>query len=164
MTTREEIYDKMRKASDSKEFERLLNDHPDADLDFADKDSIFSMSLLHSFANDAFLPQTKLLLDRKANANTLDRYGWSALMIAAWDNQHDTAYMLITRGADVTRKSTRNAFGVPAGSTAKDIAAKQDDKEMLAILSLCPAPLAPELPPLKEAKASKAPAALGPEA
>ena len=47
----------------------------------------------------------KLVLARRADLNTVDKHGWTALMWAAFRNYEDVAKLLLAGGADVNLKT-----------------------------------------------------------
>jgi ankyrin repeat protein len=62
-------------------------------------------------------PVIRLLLDRGANPNAVDRSGETPLFIAARNGLEDTATLLLNAGADPARRNS-------AGRTARDVAAR----------------------------------------
>ena len=73
----------------------------------------------------------RLLLEREAGM--LDKYGWTALMLAAINGHTECVKLLLERERDM--RTTRKWFEFPPGTTALDIAEKKGYKEIASILS-----------------------------
>ena len=63
----------------------------------------------------------------------LDKYGWTALMLAAINGHAECVKLLLERERDM--RTTRRWFGYPSGTTALDAAEKMGHPAIASILS-----------------------------
>ncbi len=105
-----------------KDDKKLLSETSENKLRQLSKTNIFDNFLssgdtpLHfAVANNA-RATAELLLSRRADARSKDKYGWTPLHTAAWYNARTTAELLLSRGADVAARS--NAGWTPLHTAA----------------------------------------------
>jgi ankyrin repeat protein len=83
-----------------------------------------------------------LLLERGADVNARDKYGWTPLHFAADEDSTDTVRLLLGKGADANAKSTREKTVTAApeiliynlGVTPLSLAANHENRAVLELL------------------------------
>ena len=123
----DELYDAIVKGSLT-EVEKLIDAGVDINYKYKKDKNKSEYTALHYAVKYREFDIAELLIEKGANVNAVDIYGWHPLLYAVNDENFELAELLLQNGADLKQKNTET------GNTSIDYAGGNDDTKMINLL------------------------------